>query len=177
MHRLANAERYRDQIAQQRHPDSERDRNRELFFDQLQHADIAEIALAEIEAHIVPQHDEEALVSRLVEAELLLEALDEGGVEALRAAIFGIHFGRCAAGSTTTRAEIAAGGAGYPRGGAGIGPRELRDNALHRSTRRELYHHERDQHDPENRGNHEQDAAGDVGGHNGFMGPVLSLLI
>src|SRR4029077_14903980 len=103
-HRLANAERDRNQIAQQRHPDSKRDRNRQLFLDQLQHADVAEIALAEIEAHIVPQHDEEALVSRFVEAELLLEALDEGGVEPLRAAIFGIDLGRRAAGRAAARA-------------------------------------------------------------------------
>jgi hypothetical protein len=34
-----------------------------------------------------------------------------------------------------------------------------------------LNHHERDQHDPENRGDHEQDAAGDVSGHSGFYGP------
>src|SRR6201987_3294948 len=79
IHRLANAKRNREQIAQQRHPDSERDRNRQLLLDQLQHADVAEIALAEVEAHIIPQHDEEALIGRLVEAELLLETLDESG--------------------------------------------------------------------------------------------------
>src|SRR5262250_1360849 len=111
MHRLANAERNRDQIAQQRHPDSERDRNRELLLDELQHADIAEITLAEIEAHIVPQHDEEALVSRLVKAELLFEALDEGGVEPLRAAVLGIDLGRGPARRGAARAKIAARGA------------------------------------------------------------------
>ena len=42
----------------------------------------------------------------------------------------------------------------------------LRDNAFDRSAWRELNHGERDQHDPENRGDHEQDAAGDVRGHN-----------
>ena len=50
LHRLADAERDRDQIAQKRHPDAERDRDRQLLLDELQHADVAEIALAEIEA-------------------------------------------------------------------------------------------------------------------------------
>ena len=49
-HRLADAERDRDQVGQQRHPEAERDRDRQLLLDQLQHADVAEIALAEIEA-------------------------------------------------------------------------------------------------------------------------------
>ena len=42
---------------------------------------------------------------------------------------------------------------------------ELRDDALHRAARRELHHDERYQHDPEDRGDHEQNAANDVGGH------------
>src|ERR1700692_1375225 len=86
--RFADSERDRDQIAQQRHPDAERDRYRQFFFDQLQHADVAEIALAEIEARIVPHHDEKTLIGRLVEAELLFQTLDELGIEALGAAIF-----------------------------------------------------------------------------------------
>src|SRR5262249_34868646 len=87
-HRLADAERDRDQIAQQRHPDAERYRDRQFLADQVQDAYVAEIALAEVEADIVSEHDEEALVGRLVEAELLLQALDELRIEPLRAAIF-----------------------------------------------------------------------------------------
>ena len=74
LHRLADAERNRDQIGQQRHPDAERHRDRQLLLDQLQHADIAKIALAEIEAREIPHHQREALRRRLVEAELLFQA-------------------------------------------------------------------------------------------------------
>src|SRR5215475_1284149 len=89
--RLADAERDRDQIGQEREPDAERNRDRQLLLDELENGGVAKIALAEIEARVIPHHDEETLVGRLVEAELLLEALDEFGVEALRAAIFGGH--------------------------------------------------------------------------------------
>src|ERR1700733_2296328 len=61
-HGLADAERYRNQITEQRHPDPERDRDRQLLPDELQDADVAEIALAEVEAHVVPQHEEKALI-------------------------------------------------------------------------------------------------------------------
>ncbi len=86
--RLAHAERDRDRVGEQRHPQAERDRHRHLLADQLEHADVAEVALAEIEARVVPQHQAEALQRRLVEAELLLELLDELRVEPLRAAVF-----------------------------------------------------------------------------------------
>src|SRR6202011_2465310 len=46
---LSDPERDRDQIGQERHPDAQRHRNRQLLLDQLQHADVAEITLAEIE--------------------------------------------------------------------------------------------------------------------------------
>ena len=162
-HRLADAERNRDQIAQQRHPDAERDRDWEFLLDQLDDADVAEIALAEIEARIVPQHQEKALIGRLVEAELLFQALDEGGIEPLRAAIFGVDLHlRGAAGALG--AEITT-GTGDARGCAGVAAGELRDDALHRAAGRELYHREGHQHDPEDGGDHEQQAADDVGGH------------
>src|SRR6202158_1245309 len=68
---LANAERDRDQIGQERHPDPERHRDRQLLLDQLQHADIAKIALAEIEPREIPYHQREAFRRRLVADELL----------------------------------------------------------------------------------------------------------
>ena len=43
------------------------------FGDQREHGNVAEIALAEIEARIIPDHQEEALQRRLVEAELPFE--------------------------------------------------------------------------------------------------------
>src|SRR5580704_1729907 len=163
-HRLADAERDRDQVAQKRHPDAERDRDRQLLLDELDHGDVAEIALAEIEARVVAEHDEKALIGRLVEAELLFQALDEFRVEPLGAAIFRIDVA-LGAGLHAARAEVAAGGAGDARGRPGIAAGELRDDALHRPAGGELHHDERHQHDPENRGDHEQNAADDVCGH------------
>ena len=164
LHRLADAERDRDQIGQQRHPDPERHRDRQLLLDQLQHADVAEIALAEIEAREIPQHQREAFRRRLVEAELLFQALDEIGIEPLRAAVFRPD-GIAGRAGLAARAEIAAGRARNPRGAAGVGAAELRDHALHRPARRELHHHERHEQDPEQGRDHQQNAAGDVGAH------------
>ena len=164
-HRLPDAERDRDRVGEQRHPEAEGDRDRQLLLDELQHRDVAEIALAEIEAGIVPDHLEEALVGRLVEAELRFELLDELRVEALRAAIAGRGVAgtrACAAGAL--RAEIAS-AAGDARGGAGILPLQLRDDALHRAAGRELHDHEGDEHDPEDRRDHEKHAACDIGEH------------
>src|SRR5262249_61874007 len=82
--RLAHTERNRDEVGEYRQPKPERDRDRELFLDQLNHADIAEIALAEIEAGVVPHHQQEGIWRGLVEAELLFQILDQFGIEALR---------------------------------------------------------------------------------------------
>src|SRR4029078_5475625 len=84
---LPNAKRIQDQIRQQCHPDSERHRYRQLLLDQLQDADIAEIALSEVKADVVPEHQRKARVGRLIEAELLFELLDELGIETLRATV------------------------------------------------------------------------------------------
>src|SRR5207244_8787875 len=154
--RLANAERDRNQIGQEREPDAERDRDRQLLLDELENGGVAKIALAEVEARIIPQHDEEALVGRLVEAELLLQALDEFGIEALRTAIFrGHRIDRDGAAGLAAGAKIAAGAAGDARGRAGIGAGELRNHALDWPAGRELHHHERHQHDAEQRRDHE----------------------
>src|SRR5438105_6927995 len=83
-----DAERDRDQITEQSEPEAERDRDRQLVLDELKHTCIAKITLAEIEADVIPQHQEEALVGRLIEAELLLQLFDEFRIEPLRAAIF-----------------------------------------------------------------------------------------
>src|SRR5262249_16228906 len=133
----------------------------------LDHADVAEIALAEIEASEIPHHQRETLGRRLVEAELLFQALDEVGIKPLCAAIFRAHRVGRRAGGSAARAEIAlttrdAGGA------AGIGTGELRDHALNRSARRELDDDERDEENSEQSRNHQQNAAGDIGAHELF---------
>ena len=120
-HRLTNPERDRDRVGQQQQPDAERDRHRQLLLDQLQHAHVAEIALAEIEPQIVPQHQREAFMRRLVEAELLFQLCDKSGVEALRAAILRRHGFDLRAGLASTRPEVAAGRAAGARACPGIG--------------------------------------------------------
>src|SRR5262249_61946514 len=117
----------------EREPDAERNRDRQFLLDELQNGSVAKVALAEIKTQIIPHHEKEALVGRLVEAELLLQSLDEFGVEALRAAILGAHRVGCAgAARLAARAEIAARGAGDARGRARVGAGELGDDALDR---------------------------------------------
>ncbi len=65
------------------------------------------------------------------------------------------------------RAEIAA-AARNTRSAAGIGAGELRDHPLHRPARRELHHDEGDEQDAEQRRDHQQNAAGDIGAHGLF---------
>jgi hypothetical protein len=163
--RLADAEWDRDQVGKQGHEDAERHRHRQLLLDQLQHARVAEKALAEIERGEIPQHQEEALVGGLVEAELLLQAFDEFRIEPLRAAILRGDVGTADRLPLPARREIAALRTGDARGRAGVGAGNLRDDLLDRPAGRELHDHERDQHDPEQGRNHEQNAADDVGGH------------
>src|SRR3981189_388101 len=107
-------------MRQQREPETERQRNRQLLLDQLQHADIAEIALAEIEPREIPQHQREAFRRRLVEAELLFQALDEIRIQPLRAAVLRSDdiAGRA---DLAARAEIATRGARNPGRTAGVG--------------------------------------------------------
>ncbi len=135
LHRLADAERDRDQVGEQRDPQAERDRHRHLLEDQVEHRDVAEIAVAEIEAGIVPQHLAEALERRLVEAELLLELGDEFRVETLRAAVFRRAF------AATVGAAAAAGiaaAAGNAVGGVAALAGQLGDDLLDRAAGREL---------------------------------------
>src|SRR5215469_9751898 len=66
-HRLPDAQWDGNQIGGKRHPKPKRDGDGELFLYQREYGDVAEIALAEIEARVIPQHQEEALVGRPVE--------------------------------------------------------------------------------------------------------------
>src|SRR6516165_10020077 len=66
LHRLADAERNRDQIGQQRQPQPKRYGNREFLLDELENGGIAKITLAELKARVIPQHQQEALVRRLI---------------------------------------------------------------------------------------------------------------
>ena len=63
LHRLADAERNRDEIGDEGEPQAERDRHRHLLDHQVDDRLVAEIALAEIEGEIVLHHQEEALIA------------------------------------------------------------------------------------------------------------------
>ena len=165
-HRLGDAEGNRDQVHQQRRPESQGDGHRQLVHHQLHHRAVAEEAVAEVEAQEVPHHEEEALVGGLVEAELALDLLDELGVDAAGAAV---------------RADGAASGiprlllrslnlplvaaAAEPFGGRHVGLLELRQELLHRPSRRGVDDHEVQHHDAEQRRNDQQQPAYDVGEH------------
>jgi hypothetical protein len=159
LHRLADAERNGDQVRYQRDPEAERDGDRHLFQDQIQHRNVTEIAVAKIEAGIVPEHLEEAFEWRLVEAELLFQLLDEFRIQPLRAAIF-VAFSPCIEIAARARVSTTAGNrvAALLAGNA-------RNHLLHRSARRELDDKERHGHDAEQRRDHQQDAAEDIVGH------------
>ena len=86
-HRLGDAERHRDRVDQQERPQPEADRHRQLLQDQLPDVLVVEEALAEVEARELPEHLDEALVRRLVEAVELLDLLDALRVDALAPAV------------------------------------------------------------------------------------------
>ena len=111
------------------------------------------------------EHDEKAFIGRLIEAELLFQTFDEFGIEPLRATVFRVHIHLRAALRRAACAKVAAGGTGNARRRTGIGAGELGDDAFDRSARRELHDDEGHQHDPENRGNHKEDAPENVSGH------------
>src|SRR5262249_9125752 len=138
---LADTERDRNGVGEKGHPQAERNRHRHLLADQLDDADVAEIAVTKIEAEVVPQHQAEALIPWLVEAELLLEPLDEFRIEALRAAIARADDVAARLLAGVRPLEIAA-AARNARGRRHVTAGQLRDHALDRSAGRELDHGE-----------------------------------
>ena len=159
-HRLGDAERDGDQIDQQRGPQAERDRHRHLLQDELQHRLVAEEAAAEVEAQIAADHVEEARQRRLVEAEHLLDVGDDVRIEAARAAI------------ASGAAEFGRRGA-EPRRQVALAA-QFGDHLLHRAAGRELDDREVDGDDAEQRRDHQQQAADEIGGHSGALPAVLS---
>src|SRR5262245_55332920 len=166
MHGLAHTERNRDQVGDERHPQPKRDRNGQLLLDELEHADVTEVALAEIEQQIVLEHYEKALIGGLIEAELLLELPDKFRIETLRAAVFGTALAEVLAGLPVARAaQTVALAAADARRGGNIGARTLGDHAFNRTTRRELNDSEADQHDPEHGRNDQQQSFQEIACH------------
>ena len=159
LHRLLNAQRNRDGVGEQRHPQPQRDRHWQLLLDEAQHGGVAEIAAAEVEGGVVLHHQEEAFGGGLVEAELLFQLLDEFRIKPLRAAIARIGGLRLQAGAHVIGARADA------PGGALVEPLQLREHALHWPARRKLHDDEGDQQDPQDRGDHQQKTSRDVSSH------------
>ena len=155
--RLADAERDRHEIGEQRRPQPDRDRHRQAVLDQADDAAVLEKAVAEIEHQIVLHHQFEAFERRLVEPVLVNELGDQRRVDALRAAVFAVDIG-------LRRRDLGA-AAGDPRGGADHVAFELGDHLLHRAARRRLHDDEIDHHDREQGRDHQQDAADRIGDH------------
>src|SRR5205807_10210958 len=97
-------------------------------------AAVTEEATAASEGRIVLQHQHKAFERRLVEAVLLFELLDEGGVEAASAAVLGLGVARLVA-------KFAA-GAADPLRRRDVGALQLRDHLLNRPARRRLHDEE-----------------------------------
>ena len=102
---------------------------------------------------------------RLVEAELPFQLLDEFRRQALRAAVFRVDARVAAGAGALSAGEIAAAAAADPRGGGNVGALDLRDHPLHRAARGELDDEEADRHDPEDRRDHQEETAEDIGCH------------
>ncbi len=160
-HGLADAERNRHEIDDERRPESERNRDGKLLRNQRHHWHIAEKTGAEIEPRILFQHDPEALGRGLVEAILLIELGDEVGINPERTAI-----GRRAAagGGHGARRHIAP--TRYPiRRAMATGRGELHHQLLHRPAGGGLHNGEINQQNAEQRRDHQQHAAEEIGGH------------
>src|SRR6185312_8153732 len=130
--------------------------DRQLLLYQVDDGNVAEIALAEVEACIVPYHQRETFRRRLVEAVLLFQALDEGGIKPLCSPIFRVDRIRARRTGLTAVTEIAT-AAGHPRQTAGVGARKLGNDAIDRPAGRKLHDDEGDEEDAEQCRQHQQD--------------------
>src|SRR5690606_34357730 len=140
----------------ERHPQAQRDGYRHFFQHQVDDRDVAIVAVAEIEAQIVPQHHAEALERWLVEAELPFDALDQLRWQALAAAI---DPGAELAPLRRLARQVASAAARYTLHDRGILSREIGERLLHRTAGGKLGDEERDGHDAEHGRAHQQQAA------------------
>src|SRR5579883_365703 len=160
-HRLFDPKRDRDEVGEQRHPEPERDRHRQLLFDELQDGYIAEIRSPKIKRYVILKHQSEALIGGLVEAELLFEFGDELGVEPLGAPVFGrIIAPPCSAARRTHLPATAKAGRR-----AGFCALQLREDTRDWPARRKLHDDKVDKQDSEQGRNHKENAARDIGEH------------
>ena len=144
-HRLGDAQWHRDQIAQQKRPQPQADRHRQLLANQFPHGFGVEKTAAQVEAGELAQHLHKALGRGFVKAVKRADFFDALGVHALAAPV-----ARATGGSALTAAVAAL---------------QLRDHLLHRTAGYELDHRKGNQQHAKQRGHHEQQAFDDVAQH------------
>jgi hypothetical protein len=160
--RLGDAERDGDEIDEQRRPEPERDRHRQLLEQEAEDRTVPVEAGPEVEDRVVPHHDQEPLPGRLVEPELPLQLPDQVGIDAPR----GARVRRLAARRhPAARARLADAGAAHARRGLGGVAAKPRDHEIDRAARRRLHDDEVGEHDADQRRDHEQQAAREVADH------------
>jgi hypothetical protein len=81
-HRLANAQRDRHQVGDQRGPQAERNGHRHFFQDQVGDGGAAKEAVAEVQPRVALEHQPQAFRCGLVEAVLFFDVLDQFRVQA-----------------------------------------------------------------------------------------------
>src|SRR5690606_22010237 len=119
------------------------------------------IALAQTKTQVVPQHQAETLIGRLVEAELAFQLGNEFGRQALCAAVF----------TAAAAAEHLAAAAGDAPGRRGL-TFELGDDLLDRPAGQKLGEDEIDQQDAEQRRHDQQQPAKEISPHQASPRPV-----
>jgi len=141
---LGHAQRNADAVADEEGPQAQADRHRQLLLDQRPDVLVLEEAAPQVEARKAFQHQPEALGRGLVEAVELADLLKAPLIDPLRAAI--------------TQAPTLGHSTSGPRLGFG-------QVLLHRPARHELDDGKGQQQHAKERGQHEQQALEDIGGH------------
>ena len=166
-HGLSDAERDRDEVGEKRRPQAERQGHRHLVDHEVDDAAVAEEARAEVEDGIVLHHQQEALADRPVEAVHLLDALDQLGRQAARAAIGAVAANRARLVAVVVAAahHLARRAAAEALGGAHGRALDARDHLLDRAAGGGLHDEEVQHHDAKQRRHHQDQPAQDVGEH------------
>ena len=147
----------RDHVGDERRPKTQCDRDGHLFKDQVHDTDRAEVAFAEIEAHVVPHHVQEPLQRRFIKAELAFQFFDELFRQAACAhVVVAGPFDNFAATARDAFKHIAA-------------AFHLGNDLFDRPAWHELGQREIDDHDPKQGRDHKQQPAQDVCGHGGVL--------
>ena len=138
MYRLPEAKRYTDQVAQEERRDTEEERNREAAHDDVPDRKTVGVARAQVQVQHVPEPREVTLPGGLVKTEVRLDLRYLVGRQSLRGIHPALH---------------------------GRGLLRTRNHFLHGAARQHLDENKTHQRNPDERRDHEQQAAEDIGSH------------